>query len=83
MVLKYFGQELSCARAVKGDTFIRAYDADGNVIFEASSVSDLSAYALEGGTWSEPEMSETERIEELEALVAEMLFGAPDGGEAV
>lgn len=79
MVLTFFGQELPCASAVKGETFIKAFDTDGNTIFEASSVSDFSAYSLLGGEWDEPELSDRERIEELEALVADLLFG----GEAV
>ena len=75
MVIRVYGQEVSCARAEKGADFIRAYDAVGNCVFSADSIADFSGYVLEGGSWSQPELTDTARIEELEDLVAELLFG--------
>ena len=80
MVIKCFGQEISCRRAVKGADFIKGYDEGGNCIFEAAPIADFSDYILEGGEWREPEMTEGERIEELENIVAMLLYGGAEGG---
>ena len=53
MVIKCFGQEISCRRAVKGADFIKGYDEGGNCIFEAAPIADFSDYILEGGEWGE------------------------------
>ena len=47
-------------------------------VFEASRVTDFSGYTLSGGEWSTAEPSAEERIEELEALVAQLLFGGEE-----
>ena len=75
MVIKCFGQEITCNKAVKGTDYIKAYSENGDCIFEAVPIDDFSYYSIEGGEWSVPEMTQQERIEELEALVAELLFG--------
>ena len=75
MVMTVYGQEIPCARAEKGEDFVRAYDTDGSCLFEAARVADFSGYALTGGKWSEAEPTDGERIGELEALVAQLLFG--------
>lgn len=79
MVMTVYGQEIACARAEKGADFVRAYDDGGNCVFSADKVASFAGYALTGGTWSEAEPSPTQRIEELETLMAALLFG---GGEA-
>lgn len=78
MVVKCFGDEIVCEKAVKGADFIKAYDENGVCILDAAPIVDFSPYVLEGGEWSAPEMSERERIEELEELLAELLFGGED-----
>lgn len=78
MVMTVYGQEIPCTRAERGVDFVRAYDADGSCIFEAARVADFSGYTLEGGTWSEAEPTNGERIEELETLVAQLLFGGEE-----
>lgn len=75
MVIHCFGQDISCVKAEKGADFIRAYAENGDCIFEATNVSDFSPYTLEDGEWSQPEMSEEERLTELESIVADLLFG--------
>ena len=62
----------------KGADFVRAYNAGGACIFEAAMVADFSGYNLSGGAWSEAEPSDGERIEELEDLVAQLLFGGEE-----
>lgn len=79
MVMTVYGQEIVCARAEKGTDCVRAYDENGVCVFEAAKVRSFEGYALEGGTWSTAEPSAEERIGELEALMAQLLFG---GGEA-
>ena len=74
-----YGQEIACARAEKGTDCVRAYDENGVCVFEASRVQSFEGYALEGGAWSEAEPTDAERLEELEELVAQLLFG----GESV
>lgn len=78
MVMTVYGQEIPCARAEKGADFVRAYDEGGVCVFEASRVADFSGYTLDGGTWSAAEPSADERIAELEALVAQLLFGGEE-----
>ena len=75
MVMTVYGQEIACARAEKGTDCVRAYDENGVCVFEASRVQSFEGYALEGGAWSEAEPTDAERLEELEALVAQLLFG--------
>lgn len=73
--MKVLGQKFPCARAEKGTDFVRAYDASGACIFEADKVRDFADYVLTDGVWSEAEPTEKERLEELETLVAALLFG--------
>ena len=75
MVMSVYGQEIACARAEKGTDCVRAYDENGVCVFEASRVQSFEGYALEGGAWSEAEPTDAERLEELEELVAQLLFG--------
>ena len=70
-----YGQEIPCVRAEKGEIFVRAYDGAGNCIFSANNVSSFDNYQLTDGSWSQPELSEAARIDELELLVAALLFG--------
>lgn len=75
MKLKVYGQEIPCQKAEKGADFVRAYDENGRCVFEASGVQSFEGYLLSGGAWSEAEPSDAQRIEELETLVAQLLFG--------
>lgn len=75
MVMTVYGQKISCARAEKGADFVRAYDEGGACVFEATKVKSFEGYALTGGAWSAAEPTDSERIGELEALVAQLLFG--------
>ncbi len=75
MVMTVYGQEIPCARAEKGADYVRAFDENGVCAFEASRVQSFEGYALEGGEWSEAEPTDAERLEELEELVAQLLFG--------
>ena len=47
----------------------------GACVFEAAKIADFSGYSLTGGAWSAAEPTDGERIGELEALVAQLLFG--------
>lgn len=78
MVMTVYGREIPCQRAERGADFVRAYDGTGNCVFTADKVKDFTGYALSGGTWSEAEPSQTERLEELEALMAALLFGGEE-----
>lgn len=78
MVMTVYGQEIPCARAEKGADFVRAYDAAGNCIFTAEKVKDFTGYVLSDGTWSEAELTAAQRIEELETLMAALLFGGEE-----
>lgn len=78
MVITVYGQEIPCTRAEKRTDFVRAYDENGVCIFEASKVADFSGYTISGGSWETAEPSAAERIEDLETLVAQLLFGGED-----
>ena len=75
MVMTVYGQEIPCQRAEKGADYVRAFDENGVCVFEAAKVRSFEGYALEGGAWSAAEPTDGERIGELEALVAQLLFG--------
>lgn len=75
MVMMVYGQEIPCQRVKKGADFVRAYNAGGACVFEATKITDFSGYSLTGGAWSEAEPTDGERIEELEMLIAALLFG--------
>lgn len=75
MVMTVYGQEISCQRAEKGADCVRAYDENGVCIFAAANVKSFEGYTLDGGTWDTAEPSDTQRIEDLETLVAQLLFG--------
>lgn len=82
MVIKVLGEAIPCTHAEKGADFVRAFDRDGLCIYEAKKVTDFSLFKLEGGEWGEPELSDSARISELEALMADLLFGGTEfGGE--
>ena len=78
MVMTVYGQEIACVRAEKGTDFVRAYDAAGNCVFSADKVTSFAGYTLTGGAWSEAEPTATQRIEELETLMAALLFGGEE-----
>lgn len=78
MVMTVYGQEITCVRVEKGADFVRAYDENNALVFSSDKVKDFAGYTLEGGSWSEAEATQAERIEELEALMATLLFGGKD-----
>lgn len=78
MVMTVYGQEIPCARAEKGADFVRAYDENNALVFSSDKVKDFAGYVLLDGAWSEPEATQAERLEELEALMAALLFGGKD-----
>ena len=78
MVMSVYGQEIPCQRAEKGADLVRAYDENGVRVFEAANVKSFEGYTLDGGTWDTAEPSDVQRIEELETLVAQLLFGGED-----
>ena len=69
-----YGESYECTKAEKGSNYIQLYNGEEKGVLFAG-ISDFSGYSIEGGEWSAPEMSERERIEELETLLAELLFG--------
>lgn len=83
MKLIAMGQEIPCVRAAKDESagMAAAWDARGNKVFSAEKVTDFSAFAVEGGEWSPLPLTDSERMDALEELVAGLLFGG--GGEAV
>lgn len=47
-------EPFECAKAVKGEDFIRLYDEGGNTIAAFEGVSDFSAYTIDDGEWEAP-----------------------------
>lgn len=77
MRLLFCGCAYPCARAEK-DTqaaVVRAFDEAGRCVFEAKGVTDFSLFSLEGGAWAFPSLSVEARVNELEDLMASLLFG--------
>ena len=70
MVIKFCGQEISCTKAVKGSDWVQAYNGD-NIILEIKKLSDMSLVELDGGNWTEPELTAENRILVLEEQLAQ------------
>lgn len=47
----YCGLSFECTTAIKGEDYIHLLDADGVMIVAFDGVSDMSAFAISGGTW--------------------------------
>ena len=52
--LAFQNETYTCAKAQKGNDFIKLLDEGGNVVFFADGVSDFSPYTLENGEWEPP-----------------------------
>ena len=51
----YNGEEtIGAARGVKGDDYVRLFDDEDNVVFEATGVSDFSVFEVTEGDWGLP-----------------------------
>ena len=62
MVIKYFGDEIVCEKAIKGADYIKAYNENGVCVFDAAPIVDFSPYVLKGGEWSTPEITQQEQL---------------------
>lgn len=51
----YNGASYSCTTAIKGDTYIRLLDAEDAILASFEGITDFSAFAISGGSWSSPE----------------------------
>ena len=57
-----YGQEYPCAKAVKGDNFVRLYDENNTCVAVFDGISNFDGYSIEGGDWEEPAPTETEQL---------------------
>ena len=67
MIIKIYGTDYTCEKAVKGTDFVNLYDSSDNLIGSFSGISDFSGYVLKDGEWTEPELSTEEILLELAA----------------
>lgn len=62
-----------CKKATKGPDYIILDDGMGAAFY---GISDFNGYVLEGGEWSEPEDTETKRMQaQIDALTIALLEG--------
>lgn len=61
MTIYFAGQSYECARAVKDGQNATLYLEEGGTV-ELSGVHDWETIQLEGGEWSEPEVTPTEQL---------------------
>lgn len=61
MTISFAGQSYDCARAVKDGSSATLYLTDGGAV-EVSGVSDWTAFQLEGGEWSLPDITPEEQL---------------------
>lgn len=74
MKLKAYGEELECAKAVKGADWIKLYDEAGICIASFSGISDFAGYTLSGGEFEAPEKTAFEILQEtVDQLVLDSL----------
>ena len=55
MTVYFYEVPYPCAKAVKGEDYVRLYDEDGTITESFSGISDFSGFSIEGGEWSAPE----------------------------
>lgn len=67
MIIKIYGTDYTCEKAVKGTDFVHLYDGSENLIGSFSGISDFSEYVLKDGEWTEPEPLTEEILLELAA----------------
>ena len=61
MTVQFAGTPYACNRAVKCGNTATLYLEDGSTV-EFSGVNDWSAFSLEGGDWSQPEVTAEEQM---------------------
>lgn len=61
MTVKFLNESYSCTKAVKTDTSATLYLEDGGTV-QFSGVNDFSAFTLENGSWSLPEVTVQEQL---------------------
>lgn len=72
MIIKYYNQELECAKAVKGTDYIKLYDNNNTEIASFIGISNFNGFEIIGGDWSTPEPTEQEKINSKIAYLAMM-----------
>lgn len=81
MTVFFLGTEYQCVKAVKNDTSAVLYLEDENTI-NFNGVNDWSAFALEGGGWSAPELTPEEQLQadvsELKEALGLLLSGVTE-----
>lgn len=79
MKVHFLDKVIDCEKAVKGSDFVHLLDSNGGVIASCEGVSDFSLFSIEGGEWSQPEYTDSERqwqaITDLEITIFELLNG--------
>lgn len=70
MKVLFDGQTFDCVKAVKKTDTATLYLLNGCIV-EFSGISDWTAFSIEGGEWSIPELSPDERISILEEQLAQ------------
>lgn len=61
MKITFNGELYDCLRAVKTDTAATLYLADGGTV-QFGGVNDWDAFTIEGGEWSQPEVTAQEQL---------------------
>lgn len=61
MTVKFLNETYSCTKAVKTDTSATLYLEDGGTV-RFDGVNDWSVFTLEGGEWSQPEVTAQEQL---------------------
>jgi len=72
MVIIANGEQIECARAVKGKDYIYLYDEFGNKIVSFEGISSFKNYE---GEYEEDLPTEQDRIEALEMALLEVILG--------
>ena len=53
-IVTFLNEIYECAKAIKGENYIRLLDADGVMIAAFDGVSDCDLFTISGGEWTEP-----------------------------
>lgn len=69
MQVTAYNETYSCAKAEKGENYVRLYDARGNIIASFDGITSFDAFSLNGDTWKEPI---NRRISKIEAAFADI-----------
>lgn len=65
MIIKIYGTDYTCEKAVKGIDFVNLYGQDDKIIATFNGISSFDDYVIEDGDWFTPPQTLSQQIQSL------------------